>query len=185
MVGKKSNGRMVKSVGEAPAYERFHEISHAEHREVRDILLAQFDAFDKRDLKRAAALHGELCVHLGPHFRYEEETLHPLLEPIVGKAQVEHLNREHDRVIVDTIYLAKLTGKERLGVSEARWGKRLVQQILPHVSDCDGLAIMVEIMPEAEVKSIFAAREAALKDNISLLEWASTIRPRSFLSSPR
>jgi hemerythrin len=164
----------------SPAHERFRDLSHAEHRELRDILLALYDAFDKRDLKRAAKLHGALCDHTGPHFRYEEETLHPLLEDVLGKVQVEHLNREHDRAIVDALYIGKLTEAKSLDDEAARQGMRLVRRIMPHVSDCDGLAIMVETMPEKSVKSILAARETALEENVSLLDWASQVRPRSF-----
>ncbi|MDP6474118.1 MAG: hemerythrin domain-containing protein [Alphaproteobacteria bacterium] len=177
---KRGKGKAAKRGEEAPAHERFREIAHGEHREVRDILLALYDAFGKRNLKRAKTLHAEFCAHCGPHFRYEEEALHPLLEPIVGKVQVEHLNREHDRAIVDTIYMGRLTSEKRLNADEGRQGQRLVRRILPHVSDCDGLAVMVEKMADADVETILAARQAALKDNIALLEWASETRLRSF-----
>ena len=164
----------------ASAHERFRDLAHAEHRELRDILLALYDAFDKHDVKRAAKLHGELCGHTGPHFRYEEETLHLLLEPVLGKVQVEHLNREHDRAIVDAIYIGRLTAESSLDENTARQGKRLVRRILPHVADCDGLSVIVETIPEAEVETILAARETALAENIPLLDWAATERPRSF-----
>ncbi len=177
---KRGNDKAARRGEEAPVHERFREFAHSEHREVRDILLALYDAFGKRNLKRANALHGEFCAHTGPHFRYEEEALHPLLEPIVGKVQVEHLNREHDRAIVDTIYMGRLTSEKHLSADEGRQGQRLVRRILPHVSDCDGLAVMVEKMADGDVETILAARQAALKDNIALLEWASETRLRSF-----
>ena len=53
---------------EAPAHERFREISHAEHRELRDILLGLYAAFEKRNVKRAATLFGALCDHTGLHY---------------------------------------------------------------------------------------------------------------------
>jgi hypothetical protein len=180
MVSKKKTGAAAKREKKAPAHERFREMAHAEHREVRDILLALYDAFGKRNLKRAKALQKEFCAHSGPHFRYEEEALHPLLEPIVGKVQVEHLNREHDRAIVDSIYMGRLTSEKSLSGEEGRQGQRLVRRILPHVSDCDGLAVMVEKMKDGDIETILAAREASMKDNIALLEWASETRLRSF-----
>jgi hypothetical protein len=180
MVKKAGGAIKVASGTVTPAHERLRDVSHVEHREVRDILFGMIAAFDAHNIKRAAKLQEELCVHTGPHFRYEEETLHPLLEPIVGKVQVEHLNREHDRAIVDAIYLGKITTAKKLGDDEARQGLRLVRRILPHVSDCDGLHVMVELMPQEEVETILAARENALQENISLLEWASKVRLRSF-----
>lgn len=180
-MAKKTNATVeTKSDAGSPAHARFREISHAEHCELRDILLGLIAAFEALDVKRAAKLQSQLCSHTGPHFRYEEETLHPLLEPIVGKVQVEHLNREHDRAIVDTIYLGKLTSAKRLAENEARQGIRLVRRILPHVSDCDGLAVMVEMMADADIEAILAARDKALKKNIGLLDWASKERLRSF-----
>jgi len=180
MGNKKSTDAREICATEAPAHERFREISHAEHRELRDILLALYAAFDKRNVKRAATLFGALCDHTGPHFRYEEETLHPLLEDILGKVQVEHLNREHDRAIVDAIYLGEITAEKRLSENAARQGQRLVRRILPHVSECDGLAIMVEKMAVGDVETILAAREVALNENMSLLNWAASKRLRSF-----
>ncbi len=180
-MAKKANGAAQPAGGAVtPAHQRLRDIAHEEHREVRDILLGLIAAFEARDVKSARKLQKELCIHAGPHFRYEEETLHPLLQPVVGKVQVEHLNREHDRAIVDAIYLGKITAEKKLGEDEARQGKRLVRRILPHVSDCDGLHVMVEMISEAEVETILAARENALKENISLLDWASKIRERSF-----
>ncbi len=180
-MAKKASGAIkLANATVSPAHERLRQASHEEHREVRDILLGLIAAFAARDVKSARKFQKELCIHAGPHFRYEEETLHPLLEPIVGKVQVEHFNREHDRAIVDTIYLGKITAEKKLGEDEARQGKRLVRRILPHVSDCDGLHVMVEMMPEVEVETILAARENALKENVPLLEWASKIRLRSF-----
>ena len=52
--------------------------------------------------------------------------------------------------------------------------------MLPHVSDCDGLAVMVELLPECQIKSIISARDIAIKENISLLKWAKDLRLRSF-----
>ncbi len=177
---KKGEAKDAAAAAAPSAHERFRDLSHTDHRELRDILLGLYDAFEKQDVKRAAKLHIELCGHTGPHFRYEEETLHPLLEPVLGKVQVEHLNREHDRAIVDAIYIGKLTAEARLNENTARQGKRLVRRILPHVADCDGLNVMVETMPAAEVETILAARETALAENIPLLDWAATERPRSF-----
>ena len=180
-MAKKAGGSIkVTSDTVTPAHDCLRDVSHVEHREVRDILLGMIAAFEDHNIKRAAKLQEELCIHMGPHFRYEEETLHPLLEPIIGKVQVEHLNCEHDRAIVDAIFLDKITMAKKLDDNKARQGVRLARRILPHVSDCDGLHVMVELMPQEEVKTILAARKNALQENISLLEWASKVRVRSF-----
>jgi hypothetical protein len=53
---------------------------------------------------------------------------------------------------------------------------RYVRSVLPHVSDCDGLSIMVERLPEQEVQGVFCAR--AREVNLNLLEWVDQVRGR-------
>jgi hypothetical protein len=53
--------------------------------------------------------------------------------------------------------------------------------VLPHVSDCEGLSIMVEVLPETVVQEIVEARERARKDDLDLVDWATEVRKRPFL----
>lgn len=55
---------------------------------------------------------------------------------------------------------------------------RGARSILPHVSDCDGLSIMVERLPPARVEAIFAARARARAADVDLLRWAAQLRER-------
>ena len=48
--------------------------------------------------------------------------------------------------------------------------------ILPHVSDCEGLSIMVEKLDEKIVDNIIKIRENARKENINLMNSAEMIR---------
>jgi hypothetical protein len=50
---------------------------------------------------------------------------------------------------------------------------------LPHVSDCDGLSIMVERLSEEKIRSILDARDRALQAGLDLLSWANEVRARS------
>ena len=55
---------------------------------------------------------------------------------------------------------------------------RLARTILPHVSDCDGLSIMVERLPAETITDVFAVRERARETGLDLLTWAGTVRER-------
>jgi hypothetical protein len=160
--------------------ETFAQIFGAEHRTVRDLLFALVDAFEAGELESARALLRSLAEATGPHFRYEEESLYPELVPIFGAGYVDKLLRDHDWAIEHVRRLDALAAKDRLTDDETAEAVRLVRAILPHVSDCDGLTLMVELLPDVKVGSMLETREAALADGLDLLAWASTKRVRGF-----
>jgi hypothetical protein len=166
---------------ENPPAARFGELFRGEHREIRDSLLALLTAFDTRNRRRAKTLLGTIGGLCGPHFRYEEEALYPALVEIFGKLYIEHLLVEHDRAIISAFRLMKLADKKPFEAADARLAVRIIRTVLPHVSDCEGLSIMVEVLPEPEVQAILEARERALEDDLDLVEWATEVRKRPFL----
>jgi len=56
--------------------------------------------------------------------------------------------RDHDRAIGSAIRLVELAGKETFDDGDVARVARLIRGVLPHVSDCDGLSIMVEKFPD-------------------------------------
>lgn len=156
----------------------FTETFRQEHRQVRDLLFDLIDTFRARDLARASALLGEIAAVTGPHFRYEEESLYPSLVDVFGPSYVDKLLGDHDQAVRTARRLVELAGKPNLSDAEVEEAVAGVRSILPHVSDCDGLSIMVERFPEDTVDAILATRERALAADVDLLSWASTIRGR-------
>ncbi len=163
------------------AIEQFRELFRGEHREIRDSLLALLAAFEARDQRCAKTLLGTIGALCGPHFRYEEEALYPALVAIYGKLYIEHMLVEHDRAIIGALRLEKLAKKKPFDGTEARQATHIVRTVLPHVSDCEGLSIMVEVLPEKVARDILAARERARADNLDLAAWANDVRERPFL----
>lgn len=156
----------------------FTEVFRAEHREVRDLLFALIDAFQDRNTALARSLLDRIAAVTGPHFRYEEESLYPNLVAVFGKDYVDKLLGDHDAAVRTARRLVELATVDSLDddqVSEAVAG---VRSILPHVSDCDGLSIMVERFSDEKINSILDTRERALSAGVDLLTWASTIRDR-------
>ena len=158
--------------------DHFTQVFRAEHREIRDTLLDLVEAFQDRDKARIQELLHQTAVLAGPHFRYEEESLYPSLVTIFGEEYIEKLLGDHDRAIGTAQRLVGLAEKDSLTDDEVREAVRLVRSILPHVSDCDGLSIMVERIPDQDVQAIFTAREHAVSAGLNLLRWASEIRRR-------
>lgn len=54
----------------------------------------------------------------------------------------------------------------------------MTRSILPHVSDCEGLSIMVERLGDEKVRSVLNARRRARDANPNPLEWAEKTRGR-------
>lgn len=163
--------------------DEFSRIFREEHRQVRDGLLDLLDAFADRDNEKAGALLGQIAVLTGPHFRYEEETMYPSLVQIFGADYIDALIDDHDGIIAGARRLVELAGSD-LGDAEVDEARKLIRTVLPHVSDCDGLSIMVERLTDAEVDAIFANRADSLAAGLDLLTWDSTVRQRPDLVEP-
>lgn len=156
----------------------FTDVFRQEHRAVRDLLFDLIDAFNARDAARARQLLTRLAALTGPHFRYEEESLYPNLVDVFGADYVDKLLDDHDSAVRTARRLVELAGRDELtdaDVAEAVAGAR---SVLPHVSDCEGLSIMVERFPQERVEGIVQTRQRALDADLDLLTWAATIRNR-------
>ncbi len=162
--------------------DQFTQIFRNEHRAVRDTLLALILAFQERDRGRIQSLLGQTATLTGPHFRYEEEALYPALVDIFGGEYVEKLLSDHDQAIGRAKLLIDLAGKDPLTARDVADAVRIIRSILPHVSDCEGLSIMVERLPAATVESILKARDRSRSAGLDLLEWAGKVRNRPSVS---
>ena len=159
-------------------FERFAAVFREEHRVVRDLLLDLVDAYESGNSVRARKVLTEVARITGPHFRYEEETLYPALVPVFGAEYIEKLLGDHDFAIASARRLVELTDGHGLSEEEQTRAVRLTRGILPHVSDCEGLTIMVELFPGPAVESVLEARERAREEGFDLLTWARDVRTR-------
>lgn len=158
--------------------QEFAAFFRGEHRQVRDALLDLIESLQDGDGERTRRLLGEIAGLTGPHFRYEEESLYPALTVIFGQPYIDRLFQDHDGAIERAATIAALAAGDDLSEAEVEHAVKLVREILPHVSDCEGLSVMVEVLPEENVESILSARERAQRDGLDLFAWATTIRNR-------
>lgn len=146
-----------------------------DHRKVRDGILSITEALRAKDVKKAREILGELNVMVGPHFRYEEEVLYPALRKFLGE-YVDQLIREHDNVVGTAKVCANLLAKDTLDDKESADASQAAMQLLIHVSNCDGLAILSERFNQKEMDNLADKFADARKAGVSLLDWADTIR---------
>jgi len=102
--------------------------------------------------------------------------MYPGLVRIFGRPYVEKLYSDHDGAIRSAERLVELAGEDRWTDELVREPVGLVRGILPHVSDCDGLSIMVERLPENSVRAILDARERCNEAGLDLLRLAREVR---------
>lgn len=115
-----------------------------------------------------------------PHLRYEKEAMYPPRTGIFGDAYVGKPLADHDSAIRNARELAWLAENDALTEQQAGRGVKLTRQILPHVIDCDGLAIIGESLPDDAVGRVLLVGKAAQEANLDLLAWAATARePRA------
>ncbi|MHB2035907.1 MAG: hypothetical protein ACYCPW_04080 [Nitrososphaerales archaeon] len=101
-----------------------------------------------------------------------------LIAEIFSEDYIQKLLRGHDVAICTAKSYAKLVGKKTLTDTAVQRAVRLTRSILPHVSDCEGLTIIVQKLPDKIVQSILDATQHARTDNLDLLRWASEVRNR-------
>ncbi|MDP2730966.1 MAG: hemerythrin domain-containing protein [Dehalococcoidales bacterium] len=149
-----------------------------DHRKVRDGLLELAQAAEAGDLGKAREILGKIDVAVGPHFRYEEETLYPSLKEFLGD-YVDSLIGEHDGVITTARTAAELLSKQSLTPEEGKTVARAARALLVHVSNCDGLNILAERFSREKLNQLGERFAQAREQGVPLLRWADTIRERS------
>lgn len=127
------------------------------------------------------ALPDNLNEFAGPLFRYEEEALYPALVEIYGVAYINKLYTDHDIAIAWAKRLSLMFGNSNIQDMDYKSAIEDIRAILPHVSDCEGLSIMVERFDDKIVKKITIAQQNSWKNNLNLFEWSETIRDRKQL----
>ena len=149
----------------------FIESFRDEHRQLRDLLLALRSAIEIGDSAGIQQGLGELAATVGPHFFYEGEALYPALAQLYGSEYVERLQAEHERELGVARELAELA-EEELSPDDTDRALELIGDLLPHVSERDGIAVIVEVLPEEQVKAIAKVREHAHKRRVTIHEAA-------------
>ncbi len=150
-----------------------------DHATVRDILLGLIEDLKARNVEGALEKLITLDKLGGPHFRFEEETLYPMLKKFYGDDYYEYLLSAHDRVIRAAKRIAEVLGKGEISEEEAEELIRLIRRdILPHPIECEGLALLAEKLSKEELEEVARSIERARAEGLPLLEWADRVRER-------
>ena len=153
-----------------------------DHRQIRDLIMDSITAIINKDMGKTRALLNKLDDVAGPHFRFEEEALYPQLITIYGGEYINKLYTDHDLAIARTEKLNEIINIEELSEEDRDKSISMLRGLLPHLSDCEGLTIMVELFNDKKVKRIAKSMEKARFEKLSLLTWSDNQRNRKHLT---
>lgn len=148
-----------------------------DHRKVRDSLLDLASAAQARDVAKARDILGQIDTLVGPHFRYEEETLYPAMKEFLGD-YVDSLIEEHEGAIDTAKTAAKVLSQPSLSEEEGKVVAKAARALLVHVSNCDGLNILAERFSQQKLDELGQRFAQSRSEGVPLLRWADTIRKR-------
>lgn len=154
--------------------ENFTDIFRTEHRSVRDLIMELIQAFKAREQDKTRIRLEDLAALTGPHFRYEEESLYPQLTTFFTDEYVAKLYSDHSMAIGNAKKLITLANKSVLTDEDIIIAVRTLQSIMPHVSDCDGLSILIETLPNEDIQKVLNSRDIARSKNLDLIQWADS-----------
>lgn len=152
----------------------FEDLFHDEHRSILEDIEHLVERLDEETNPDIVDDVQQLNERLGPHFRYEEEALYPSLRDKYGRIYVKRLYDSHEGTIHTVRKLKQMSEEGTINNRKAL--DSIYGWIFPHVSDCEGLSIMVDQIPEEALDEIVKARERAYEDNLDLLTWANETR---------
>jgi hemerythrin HHE cation binding domain-containing protein len=151
--------------------DRFVEGFRQEHREALHAFLGIAEAFRQRDGARIGELMGQANAGIGPHMQYEEETMYPSLVQFFGPAYVEKMLSDHDRAFGVAGRLMELAAHEPITEEDVAEADDLVKGLIPHVSDCDGLVVFLELLPPEQQRALCESRDRAVNEALTMMEW--------------
>jgi hypothetical protein len=141
-----------------PANE-FIESFREEHRRMRDALVGLAQAFEASDEDSIRDRIAAMAADAAPHFLFEREALYPAIMEFYHPGYINDLIADHAAALDATRELAEIAEADEFDADAAERGIELVRQLLPHVSDRDGLSMIVELLPEEQIARMMRARE--------------------------
>jgi hypothetical protein len=151
----------------------FTEGFRSEHRAGRDIFLAIGQALGNRDRVRIGELMDQANTLIGPHMQYEEQVMYPELAALFGDDYVERMLADHDRAFAVSGTLMEIASKSEITDADVAAGNEAIQHLLPHVTDCDGCVLAIEVLPADAQQRIFDARHRSLAEGVTMMDWGS------------
>jgi len=146
------------------------------YRKVRDTLTDLRDAVQAGEQERARSALQQVRGFLGPHFRYEEAAIFPVLRERLGNARVRRLQKRHEKAVKWVRSLSSLLDDDLEDGIRADRAEAHVQELLLLVTATAGQTLLIETFSLDALKTILDEREQALVDGIDLLEWADAER---------
>lgn len=149
-----------------------------DHKKARDAYFDFVKAIDDHDSRQAKDIFNVLDAVMGPHWKWEEESLYQAVKAHLSEDLYTSLMKEHDECIDAMQKMAAIFKKWRLSDGDWAQAKKLAVPILYHIATCDGLPIMMERLGEQELWDLRQAIFASRREAVPLLEWVAKLRKK-------
>lgn len=143
----------------------------AELTKVRDNLLDIGDFLEKGENIRAAKILGILNPIIGAQFKFEEESLYPLLTPYLSEF-MSQIVQGHAEARSSARRLAEILSNDDLSKGEkmeAGWWE--LRSLLDYVASCDNLLVTMKQLTEEELYQLSLKFQEAKGAKVPLLDW--------------
>jgi hypothetical protein len=120
---------------------------HADHQQIVEALLALRRALCDADRSGLRAALKQADGLLGPHCKWEEIFLYPVLTPVLGEVRVQRLVTEHDGVFRSLTRLSQLAYVPRWSEADQRAAHEHWSLLVEHATNCEALARYVGLLP--------------------------------------
>lgn len=144
---------------------------HSDHTKVVNALMDLRRAIQARDPARVRTVLDEANKLVGPHFKFEELHLYPLLKEFIGVGRWQRLLMEHDGVIRGVAALVDLAAKDAWSEADAETATGNLDLIWEHPITCDGLSLYIERLPESVQATALQHMEERRREGTTLLEY--------------
>lgn len=143
---------------------------HEDHQQVMDALDALEDALEGGDLETVGEIAEASDELLGPHFRFEDDHLYPVLTRFFGEERVHEMKKYHYGAAEGIQRMKELAHEEDLSEDEVEEARELLRDFYTHVSDCDGLRILAMRLDEETDRELTDAFRDIREQDLLLTE---------------
>lgn len=144
---------------------------HSDHQRVVGALSDLRHAIADYDVPRVRAVLGSAETLVGPHFKFEELYLYPVLERFLGESYTKKLYNEHDGVFRSIRRIAHLAQKDSWSEPEQQSARINLELIYEHPIACDGLSLWMEKLSDREQEQLFEKMREVRKQATPLSEY--------------
>lgn len=144
---------------------------HSDHRQVVNALVELRHSIETNDVPRIRTILESAEHFVGPHFKFEELHLYPVLERLLGESHAKKLVNEHDGIFRSIRRIAQLAQKSPWSGTDHEFAMTNLELIYEHPISCDGLSLWMERLSAEEQSHLLEKMLEVRRQGTTLSEY--------------